>query len=248
MKLSFVIPAHNEEAYISKCLSSILAEVKRNSYDYEIIVVNNSSTDNTKAIALKFVGVKVVDEPKKGITWARQAGYLAACGDLIANVDADNVIPKDWMNIVFREFIADNEVIGLSGPYKYYDLSWLINIEVKIFYILGYLTYLMNQYIFGSGSMLQGGNFVVRKSALDRIGGYNLDIDFYGEDTDVARRLQKVGDVKFTFDLPMFSSGRRLSKDGILVSGCRYAINYFWVLIFKRPFSKESIDIRSDDI
>ena len=60
---------------------------------------------------------------------------------------------------------------------------------------------------------MQGGNFVVRRDALQKIGGYDTNISFYGEDTDVARRLSKVGHVKFTFDLPALSSGRRLAKE-----------------------------------
>ena len=49
--------------------------------------------------------------------------------------------------------------------------------------------------------MMQGGNFVVRRSALDTIGGFNPDFSFYGEDTELACRLNKVGGVRFTFAL-----------------------------------------------
>ena len=64
--------------------------------------------------------------------------------------------------------------------------------------------------------MLQGGNFVVRRTALEEIGGYNPKFSFYGEDTDLARRLNSVGAVKFTFRLPALSSGRRLIEEGML--------------------------------
>lgn len=92
--------------------------------------------------------------------------------------------------------------------------------------------------------MLQGGNYIVKKSALEAIGGYDTSIQFYGEDTDIARRVNKIGKVKFTFGLPMYSSGRRLSGEGAFTIGLRYAMNYFWVILFKRPYSKNNADIR----
>ncbi len=243
MKLSFVIPAHNEEKNIGNCLKSILQETPGKFFAVEIIVVNNASADKTKEIALSFPNVRVVDEERKGITYARQAGYLAATGDLIANVDADNILSPGWLEKVFSEFLKNDKLVGLSGPLIYYDLSWLIRVEVKIFYIAGYLTYLLSHFIFKKGGMIQGGNFIVRKTALDKIGGFNTNIVFYGEDTDIARRLQEAGYIKFTFNLPMFSSGRRLAKEGVLTTGLKYAVNYFWVLFFKKPLTKTVRDI-----
>ena len=92
--------------------------------------------------------------------------------------------------------------------------------------------------------MVQGGNFVVTRDALKRIGGFNLAITFYGEDTDLARRLPEVGRVHFTFDLKMFSSARRLKKEGIFTMAWRYSVNYLWTIFLKRPYSEGHIDIR----
>ena len=243
MKLSFVIPAHNEAAHIGNCLKSILKETQGKSFAVEIIVVNNLSTDKTTDIAVSIPNVRVVDEERKGITYARQAGYLAATGDLIANVDADNILPPGWLEKVFSEFLKNDKLVGLSGPLIYHDLPWFVKVEVKIFYIAGYFIYLLNHFVLKRGGMMQGGNFVVRKLALDKIGGFNTNIVFYGEDTDIARRLQGAGYIKFTFKLPMFSSGRRLAKEGVLTTGLRYAVNYFWVLFFKKPLTKTVRDI-----
>jgi GT2 family glycosyltransferase len=102
----------------------------------------------------------------------------------------------------------------------------------------------MNRYILRVGSMVQGGNFVTSRQALEDIGGFNLAISFYGEDTDIACRLNTVGEVRFTFDLKMFSSARRLKKEGMLTMAGRYSINYLWTTFFKRPFTNSHIDIR----
>ncbi|OGZ01269.1 MAG: glycosyl transferase family 2 [Candidatus Liptonbacteria bacterium RIFCSPLOWO2_01_FULL_56_20] len=244
MKLSFVIPAYNEEAYIGKCLGSIERELRGARYDAEVIVVNNASTDRTKTIAKGFAGVRIVDEPTKGIVWARRAGLRAAAGELIANIDADAVLPRGWLANVLREFEKNPALICLSGPHVYYDLSKSARFFVAVFYGLGFLFYLLNRFVLRIGSLVQGGNFVVKRWALERIGGYDTTINFYGEDTDIARRLHTIGPVKFTFGLPIYISGRRLAREGILRTGLRYAINFFWVTFRKRPFDTTSTDIR----
>jgi hypothetical protein len=70
--------------------------------------------------------------------------------------------------------------------------------------------------------MVQGGNFVLRRDALKKIGGFNTAIAFYGEDTDIARRMSQVGSVKFTFGLKMYTSARRLKHEGIFTMAGRY--------------------------
>lgn len=244
MKISFVIPAYDEEAYIGKCLESIQKELQAKNYDAEIIVVDNACTDRTREIASTYSGVKVISELVKGTGAARQAGFLASSGDIIANVDADCRLPFGWIEKVFSEFSNNKKLVALSGPYLYYDLSkWHIFL-VRIWSVVGYIIHLFNQYILKKGAMSFGGNLVVRRNAMEKIGGFDKNINFYGDDTDIVCRIIKVGEVKFTFDLPMYTSGRRLTKEGLLVAGTRYAINHFWVLLFKKPFTKKYNDLR----
>ncbi len=243
MLLSFVVPAYNEERYLPDCLRSILRETAGRD-DVEIIVVNNASTDRTRAVAEGFPGVRVVDEPRKGLPQARQAGFLASTGRLIANVDADSRLPAGWVAQVLGSFANDPNLVSLSGPLVYYDLSPRESLMVRVFYTTAWMTYALNRYVLRVGSMVQGGNFVLRRDALERIGGFNLALTFYGEDTDLARRLPEVGRVSFTFDLKMFSSARRLKKEGIFTMAWRYSVNYLWTIFLKRPFTEEHIDIR----
>lgn len=237
MKLSIVVPAYNEEAFISQCLEAITKETKASSnHEIEIIVVNNASTDRTKTIALSFPGVIVVDELRRGLPMARQAGFNASKGELVANVDADTIMPSGWIGKVIKEFAENNNLAALSGPYIYYDRSWIANASIWVYYYLGYLIHLFNQYVFKIGAMLQGGNFVLRRTSLEKVGGFDTNIEFYGEDTDIARRIQKVGIVKFSFSLAMPTSARRLSKEGILMTCIKYVFNYFWIIFFKKPY------------
>lgn len=244
MKLSLSIPAYNEEMYIGHCLRSIERELDNTKHDIEVIVISNASTDKTIEIASEFSFVKVINENKKGLTYARQAGFLYSTGELIANIDADTIFPPGWINMVCKEFQKNKALVGLSGPYIYYDLPHLTNIMVRCYYYIGYFSHIINHRLLGIGAMIQGGNFILKRSALEGINGFNLDIDFYGEDTDLARRIQSLGAVKFTFRLPMYTSGRRLMGEGIINMAMRYGLNHFSVIYFKKPFTKKYKDIR----
>ena len=252
MLLSFVVPAYNEEAYLGACLESILQQTRGLEHLTEIIVVNNASTDRTRDIALSYPRVQLVDELRKGLPYARQAGFLASTGTLIANVDADSRLSPGWVDkvlTIFREYEGRQPaLVSLSGPLFYYDLTPRQQRLVHVFYLIAWLTYATNKYILRVGSMVQGGNFVLSRSALEAIGGYDTSITFYGEDTDIARRLNSIGKVLFTFDLKMLSSARRLKHEGMLTIAFRYGLNYFWTTFFKRPFTREHIDIREPEL
>ena len=244
MRLSFVIPAYNEEAYLPACLDSILAQTQAVGVEAEIVVVNNASTDRTREVALGYPSVHLVDEPRKGLTFARQAGFAASHGELIANVDSDSRLTPGWVAQVLAAFKSQPNLVALSGPLVFYDLTPKQRSSVKIFYGIAFLVYVINRYVLRAGSMIQGGNFVLRREALEKIGGFNTAIAFYGEDTDIARRLNPIGDVRFTSKLKMFSSARRLKHEGTFTMAVRYALNYFWTTFRKKPFTQDYIDIR----
>lgn len=248
MKISFVIPAHNEEKYVGNCLESVAKEIenfrntglaRQTNFDSEIIVVNNASTDRTKKVAKNYPGVIVVDEPEKGLTKSRQAGLEHASGDLVANIDADTVLPAGWLEKAFSEFSMNPNTVSLSGPFQYHDLEGFKKFAAEgIWKISAPPAYLF------AGYMILGANFIARKKALIEIGGFDKNIYFYGEDTNLARRLNRLGKVKFSMDFFIYGSGRRLMENGFLKTELLYGINFLWEVIFKRPFTKTYTDIR----
>ncbi len=248
MLISFVVPAYNEEALLAETLAVIQGEIAREGLilgeEAEIIVVDNASTDQTGAIARKIPGVVVVEEPRKGLVQARFAGFVRSSGALIANIDADTHLPTGWLARVRAEFAKDSRLVALSGPYLYRDLSPGVQRVVGFYYRLAYAAYLVNHYVLRVGAMLQGGNFVVRRAAMAQLGAANDRFRFYGEDTDLARRLSRFGRVKFTFALPAYSSGRRLKGEGVVTIGLRYSLNFFWATFLKKPFTEEWRNIR----
>lgn len=103
MKISIVTTAYNIEAYVEKCLDSLLAQTHK---DIEIIVVNDCSTDKTMDIVGKFTDerIKVVNHSQNmGAGWARRTGIGAATGDYVITVDGD-----DWIAPYFIEALAKN--------------------------------------------------------------------------------------------------------------------------------------------
>ena len=244
IRVSFVVPAFNEEALLPSCLQAIQAEIDRSGLRAEIVVVNNASTDRTSQVASSFSGVTLVHEPRKGLVQARKAGFEASTGVLVANIDADTLVPPGWLDRVEAEFASDPALVTVSGPYDYYDVPLRIRAAARLFYIVAFGTYCFNRHVLRVGSMVQGGNFVVKREALIRAGGFDPSFVFYGEDTDIARRMAQVGSVKFTWVLMAKSSGRRLRGDGLIMTGIRYSSNYLWATYFRKPFTTAWQDYR----
>lgn len=246
MQLAFVIPAYNEEALVGKCLESVIAEVARSGHAADIVLVNNASTDRTRQIAAGYPQVRIVDEMEKGLVNARDAGFRATTAELVANIDSDTVVPAGWIDTVVDEFARNEKLVALSGPFYYYDLSTWNRFLAWLFYGATYFIYIVNRFVLRVGSVVQGGNFVFKRSAWQAVGGYDRTIQFFGEDTDVAVRLFKVGAVKWTFKLKMWTSGRRLAEEGVIKTAGTYVLNFFWVTFAGEPATKKYTDVRPD--
>jgi len=246
MKISFVIPAYNEASTIGKCLGTLQTEIKKNGrhVETEIIVVNNASTDSTKEVARTFPNVIVVDELRKGLARARQAGFEKTTGDIIANIDADTLVPDGWLTTIIEEFTKHPNLVALTGPQVYYDVPKYIRAIMTMWYASGLVFDSLSKFVFKKGSLLQGGNNVIRKSALDKIGGYDTSFEFYGEDINTGRRLNEIGRVTWTFRFPIFASGRRLNEHGLLKTGYVYITAFFFATILKKAYTQKYIGVR----
>lgn len=233
MTISVVIPAHNEEAYIAACIESVLAHVTADVL--EIVVVCNACTDRTAEIAAGYPGVRVVREPRQGTGFARQRGADETTGELIAFLDADTRIHAQWFPMAFAAFAADASLVSLTGPYRFYDLPPLSNAFMRAWFPVVKL----NAYRY-YGFTVIGGNFVVRRSALRQIGGFDTSISFWGDDTNVARRLHDVGTVKFVMEFFNYTSGRRLKTQGFLRAGMHYTLNNLSQAHFQKTLTRNS--------
>jgi len=232
MKVSVVIPAYNEEKFITKTIESIKA---LSFQPDEILIIDGGSTDKTKAVA-EGLGARVVTVPHRGIGFARQCGLEKAIGDIIAFTDADSVVPKEWLrkivdalskqgvSCVFSEFWVPDGWL----PYRFF-INVLQPIYIPLFH-----------YLFGI-SLAPGQNTAFWRKKAVEAGGYPVDFKI-AEDLEMAKRLSKVGKVVYLFDNFVVSSGRRGDEGLPLIR--RVFMAYWYYATTKRADKIGFPDIR----
>ena len=242
MRLSVIVCAHNEAKYLSTCLHSLLAQSRPPD---EILVVNNASTDATRAVAQQVPGVHVVDEPRKGLVIARETGRRAATGDVLVYLDADCRAPLAWLARIERRFVRAPDLLALSGPYRYYDWDWRGRALIRAYdFTVAPATQVLVKYVFGIGTIFYGGNFAVRRTALEAIGGFDMSIEFHGEDTNLGRRLHAAGRVDLCYDCYLYTSARRFVAMGNGAVFRLYVRNFTSELLHHRPKDTSHLDVR----
>lgn len=242
MRISVIVCAHNEAAFIAGCLHSVLAQTRPPD---ELIVVDNASADRTGAIAGACPGVRVVEEPRKGLVVARERGRQESTGDLLVYLDADCRAPLLWLARIERHFLRDARLVALSGNYRFFDWDWWGRTLIRAYdYSLGPATHVLAKYVLGIGVVFYGGNFAVRRQALDRIGGFDTTIEFHGEDTNIGRRLHATGPVILAYDCCLYTSARRYQAMGKGAVFRLYVRNFVSELVHHRPKDTAHVDVR----
>jgi len=243
LKLSVIVCAHNEAQFLGACLHSLLAQSR---IPDEILVVDNASTDQTRAVADQIPGVRVVDEPRKGLVVARETARRHALGDVLVYVDADCRAPLRWLERVERHFLHTPDLIALSGPYRFYDWDWWGRLLIRAYdFTVAPATQLLVKYVLRIGTIFYGGNFAVRREALERIGGFDTSIEFHGEDTNLGRRLYAVGRVSLYRDTYLYTSARRYVAMGKGAVFRLYIRNFTSELLHHRPKDTTHVDVRT---
>lgn len=243
LRVSVIVCAFNEASYLPPCLHSLLAQTR---LPDEIIVVNNASTDATGEVARSFAGVSVIDEPRKGLVVAREAGRQTAGGDVLAYIDADCRVPPHWLARVERRFADDPAVVGVTGPYRFYDWDRLGCLLVRAYdYLIAPPTHALVHHGLGLGAVLYGGNFAVRRDALSEIGGFDTSIEFHGEDTNLGRRLTPRGRIALAGDCWVLTSARRYRALGKAQVFRLYVRNFWSEILRHRPADRTHVDVRA---
>lgn len=214
--ISVVIPAYNEEKLIEKTLDALVAQQTKQ--EFEVIVVDNNSTDRTADKVLSYkhsLNIKLVKEKKKGRSPARRRGFEEAKGDIIFSTDADTIVPPNWIEGMLPH-LRDEKVVALTGRSKLTDCGWFVNSNFNFYQPISLKIYklVMGYYWLG------GFNFVIRKSAYEASGGFNPTLNSW-EDTDLASRVYKVGKIKYVSNPYVIFSGRRF-KNGYIQGLIQY--------------------------
>jgi len=238
--ISIIVPAYNEEKYLPKCLEALTHQDFP--LPYEIIVVDNNSTDKTKEIAKKF-GAIVVFESQKGVIFAKQKGLLSAKANIVAVTDADTKPPKNWLSIIYQS-IDKPEVIGVGGPVVAFDgPKWHKDHLKRSFWLVSLLSK-----IAGDAVYVMGNNVAFTKAALLSSGGYDTRFSMGEDEWGILGKLKKKGKVLFNKNLVNYASGRR-AKNGpfylfFYELPIKYCLNCLLSSIFKRQIFPPFSDIR----
>ncbi len=222
MTISVIIPAYNEEKYLSRTLDTVRAGERKPD---EIIVVDGGSTDSTPQVA-KANGAKVVTIPHRGIGFARQMGLEAARGDIIAFTDADTLVPKNWLTKI-EETLSRPGVVGVFGNFMVPDGRIPYRLYVNTIQQVGNWLW---WYIFRI-PWAPGQNTAFLRATGIAAGGYPVDYKI-AEDIEMARRLMKIGKLVYRSDLIVTSSGRRGNEGiGLLTRAVKV---FFYYFLFRR--------------
>ncbi len=223
MNISVVIPAYNEERRIAYCLKSVFNQTVK---PFEVIVVDNNSTDKTAEIARE-AGAKVIKEVRQGATFARNRGFDEAAGEVIARTDADTIVPRNWIETFNKHFEEDEKLDAISGP-----AIFGINMFTPLLKIIVFET---NKRIFGHYGLF-GPNLAIRKSAWERVkDDVCLDDEKVHEDTDLSIHIGKDGKVGYDKNLKVRTSARRLrtSPQSLLIE---YIIKWADMIAYHKQY------------
>ena len=212
MKFSFIIPTKNEGMYIGQCLESIKKQKNKN---YEIIVADSYSSDDTVKIAAKY-GAKVVFERRKGPAVARNTGAKRASGDILVFADADVRFGRDFIDDISR-FFNGKTIGGAIFRLEPYDAK---STSVRTAYrSANAIVNLLNRL---GIVMTLGSCFVFEKGIFRSVGGFDPQL-LTNEDHDIARRISKKMRVRYFPGITVYTSSRRVEKTGLFKLIMMYA-------------------------
>ena len=212
MKYSVLIPAHNEEAFIGKCLQSVESASDQVPEPVEIIVALNRCTDRTVEIASSHHAV-IVNEDSKNLARIRNAAARAATGDIIVTIDADSRMSGN-MFVEIAAKLSTGKYIG--GGVLIRPERWSLGICMSLLTVLPFL--LIHR--------VSGGLFWCHRRDFEAVGGFNESL-VSAEDLDFAKRLKAYGKTK----------GKRFKTitSAHIITSCRKFDTFGDWYLFKNP-------------
>lgn len=183
--VSIVIPAYNEEGQLALCLEAVARQTVK---PFEVIVVDNNSTDATVAIASRYPFVTVLHEPQQGVVYARNTGFNAARGGIIGRLDGDSIIPDDWVERV-QAIFSNRTVDAFSGGVTYRNVGWSKAFDAIDRGVRSYLWKHMNSV---EEHFLYGVNMALRRRAWQKVRDETCTARHLHEDQDLAVHLSRM--------------------------------------------------------
>lgn len=182
MMLSVILCTYNRERYIYNVLQSIAAG---GFGDYEIVLVNNNSTDGTESECQRFakdhpeVAMRYCVEKQQGLSYARNRGIMESQGEVLVYVDDDAVVNREYLQTYADFFNRNKEAVAAGGPITpRYDgceePSWMSHYTRQL--VTGELNLGTREREFPKGAFPGGGNAAYRKSVFNEVGLFNVEL------------------------------------------------------------------------
>jgi glycosyltransferase involved in cell wall biosynthesis len=206
MTISIVVPVHNDAEHLKCCLDSISAQ---SSSPDEVIVVDNNCSDDSVKVAGEYGFVTLLKEPKQGVVFARNRGFNAASGDIVARIDADTILPPDWLARVTRHFEASENPI--SGSSYFYDLG---KFGVFSGWLQARVPFAINRLLLGQ-PIMWGSNCAFLRSDWLKVAGRTSARTNIHEDIDLTILFGRLG------RRTVFDYGLKVGIDSRLLSDSR---------------------------
>ncbi len=182
MKVSVVITAYNEEAYIGSCLDHLTNQIEPAD---EIIIVDNNCTDSTVAIAQQYP-VRIINEPEQGVIPARNTGFEQAQYEIIARTDSDSRVPPDWIQRIKHDMHL-HQPDAIAGPVRFYDLPLIRPFFSEM--IMDSMAVMT-----GGKQVLYGPNMAITQNIWDQIADHlSEDAQHVHEDFDLGIKISRIG-------------------------------------------------------
>jgi glycosyltransferase involved in cell wall biosynthesis len=169
--ISVVVCTYNRSRQVAGALAHILEAAARTKLSIEIVVVDNNSRDDTKAVVESStsspIPIRYSFEPTQGLSFARNRGLKDSRGSVIAFTDDDCIVDPNWIDALWCEFVANPDVAIVGGRVDLYNLE---DEPVSIRPFNERVRYTDATQIYG---FIMGCNFAVRRSTTERIGGFD---------------------------------------------------------------------------
>lgn len=183
-RVSVVVCSYNGGSTLAECLESL----SRIRYpDYEVILVDDGSTDGTAAIAARFVDVRTIRQENKGLSESRNVGLRAATGEIVAYTDSDCFVDSDWLTHLVHQLEATG-ADAVGGPNMSPNDGWL---AACVGASPGQPTHVLESD--QVAEHIPGCNMAYRRGPLEAINGFDPQFLRAGDDVDVCWRLQQAG-------------------------------------------------------
>lgn len=189
-KISVIVCTYNRSEFLPGCLQSLVEQALESDF-FEVIIVNNNSTDNTIEIASHFTSkynnIRMIEELNQGLSHARNRGWQEAKGEYVAYIDDDALASSDWLYHIKSFIDRQPTVLAFGGPYTSYSL-----VSAPDWFPADYGSHSLGEeerpIVVGS-EWISGTNMIFKKKLFYDIGGFNENLGMTGSNISYGEEI-----------------------------------------------------------